>query len=593
MGRGLGMSFSMRAWSSSLCASLPTHTFILPYFHFLKNTSASKSYSYSSLSNLKYRRRTRGLTCDREGSRRGMSRMVGASSVRESIELTELEKKIFDRLREVLRQSNLQTQLRVAGGWVRDKLLGKNSDDIDIALDNMLGREFCEKVNEYLSNAGEKTQGVGVIQCNPDQSKHLETARMRIFDVWIDFVNLRSETYAEHSRIPSMEFGTAEQDAYRRDLTINSLFYNINTGSVEDLTGRGISDLKAGVIATPLPPKATFLDDPLRVLRAVRFGARFEFSLDDALKKAATEEEVKNALASKISRQRIGHEIDLMLSGNQPVKAISQLKELQLFWTVFSLPQSVGNELPEDCESLCVKCMEAIWEVLGKVGFAILNEEHRRLCSYSALFLPLRKENYADRKGKLIPVSNAIIRDSLKLKADDAEKVLSLHNAAEEFFLLIDLLISGEDTISHKNCTDEMDAWDVSLKSKQRIQAGLLLIKIKALWRVALLLSTVIRYPISECSEVEEYKALVEKRALLYTSIEKSVLQLELENVWEMKRLLDGKVIMSVLGLKIGGPLVKQWQEEILKWQLANPSGTAEECLDWLQHANAKRMKTH
>lgn len=276
--------------------------------------------------------------------------MVCVSSVSESIELTELEKKIFDRLREVLHQFNLQTQLRVAGGWVRDKLLGKDCYDIDIALDNMLGREFCEKVNEYLSNAGEKTQGVGVIQCNPDQSKHLETARMRIFDVWIDFVNLRSETYAEDSRIPSMEFGTAEQDAYRRDLTINSLFYNINTGSVEDLTGRGISDLKAGIIATPLPPKATFLDDPLRVLRAVRFGARFEFKLDNELKKAAADEEVKNALASKISRERIGHEIDLMLSGNQPVKAIGQLKDLQLFWTVFSLPQIVGNQLPEDCE---------------------------------------------------------------------------------------------------------------------------------------------------------------------------------------------------------------------------------------------------
>lgn len=94
--------------------------------------------------------------------------MVCVSSVSESIELTELEKKIFDRLREVLHQFNLQTQLRVAGGWVRDKLLGKDCYDIDIALDNMLGREFCEKVNEYLSNAGEKTQGVGVIQCNPD-----------------------------------------------------------------------------------------------------------------------------------------------------------------------------------------------------------------------------------------------------------------------------------------------------------------------------------------------------------------------------------------------------------------------------------------
>lgn len=351
MGRGLGLSFNVRAWSSLLCASLPTHTYILPSFHFLKNTFACKSYYYSSLSNLEYRRRrTKGLTCDIAGSRRGTSRMVCVSSVSESIELTELEKKIFDRLREVLHQFNLQTQLRVAGGWVRDKLLGKDCYDIDIALDNMLGREFCEKVNEYLSNAGEKTQGVGVIQCNPDQSKHLETARMRIFDVWIDFVNLRSETYAEDSRIPSMEFGTAEQDAYRRDLTINSLFYNINTGSVEDLTGRGISDLKAGIIATPLPPKATFLDDPLRVLRAVRFGARFEFKLDNELKKAAADEEVKNALASKISRERIGHEIDLMLSGNQPVKAIRQLKDLQLFWTVFSLPQIVGNQLPEDCE---------------------------------------------------------------------------------------------------------------------------------------------------------------------------------------------------------------------------------------------------
>lgn len=596
MGRGLGfgLSFSVRAWSSLLCPSLPSHKNILPSFNFLKNTFASESYYYSSLSNLKYRRRrTKGLICGREGSRKGMSRMVCASSVKESIELTELEKKIFDRLKEVLRQFNLQTQLRVAGGWVRDKLLGKDCYDIDIALDNMLGRQFCEKVNEYLSNAGEKTQGVGVIQCNPDQSKHLETARMRIFDVWIDFVNLRSETYAEDSRIPSMEFGTAEQDAYRRDLTINSLFYNINTGSVEDLTGRGISDLKSGIIATPLPPKATFLDDPLRVLRAVRFGARFEFKLDNELKKAAADEEVKNALASKISRERIGHEIDLMLSGNHPVKAISQLNDLQLFWTVFSLPQNVDNQLPEDCERLCVKCMDAIWEVLGEVGFEILNKDHRRLCSYSALFLPLRKASYADRKGKLVPVANAIIRDSLKLKADDAEKVMSLHNAAEEFSILVDLLISGEGTISHKNCTDEMEDWDVSLKSKQRIQAGLLLIKIKALWRVALLLSTVIRYPITECSEVLECKALVEKRALLYTSIEKSLLQLELENVWEMKRILDGKVIMSVLGLKVGGPLVKQWQEEILKWQLANPSGTAEECLDWLQQANAKRMKIH
>uniref|UniRef100_A0A2P2KV24 Uncharacterized protein MANES_18G102400 n=1 Tax=Rhizophora mucronata TaxID=61149 RepID=A0A2P2KV24_RHIMU len=192
--------------------------------------------------------------------------------VKDTIELTEIEGKIFDRLLNTLRHFNLSTVLRVAGGWVRDKLLGKDCYDIDIAIDNMLGSEFVDKVREYLLSNGEEAQGVGIIPRNPDQSKHLETARMRLFDLWIDFVNLRCEDYSENSRIPTMKFGTAEEDAYRRDLTINSLFYNINTSSVEDLTGRGIADLKTGKIVTPLPPKATFLDDPLRVLRAIRFG---------------------------------------------------------------------------------------------------------------------------------------------------------------------------------------------------------------------------------------------------------------------------------------------------------------------------------
>ncbi|KAL8204299.1 hypothetical protein R6Q57_009922 [Mikania cordata] len=204
--------------------------------------------------------------------------------VKENIVLTDKEKQIFDRLRQVLHHFSLETKLRVAGGWVRDKLLGKECYDIDIALDDMLGREFCEKVNEYLVSTGEETQGIGVIQSNPDQSKHLETARMRLFDVWIDFVNLRSEDYCESSRIPTMQFGTAEQDAYRRDLTINSLFYNINTCSVEDFTGRGLDDLKSGRIVTPLPTKETFLDDQLRVLRAIRFSARFEFEMVGDLK---------------------------------------------------------------------------------------------------------------------------------------------------------------------------------------------------------------------------------------------------------------------------------------------------------------------
>ncbi|XP_068645964.1 tRNA nucleotidyltransferase cca2-like isoform X1 [Aristolochia californica] len=509
--------------------------------------------------------------------------------VKENISLTEKEKKIFNRLLDVLRHFKLETQLRVAGGWVRDKLLGKECYDIDIALDNMLGREFCEKINEYLAYAGEEQQGVGVIQCNPDQSKHLETARMRIYDTWIDFVNLRSETYAENSRIPTMKFGTAEEDAYRRDLTINSMFYNINTDTVEDLTGRGLSDLRFGLIVTPLPPKATFLDDPLRVLRAIRFGARFGFLLDEELKKAAADEEVKSAIAEKISRERIGHEIDLMISGNHPVTAIKYICELQLFWVVFTLPNKPEPAVTEECNRLSTH-MDTAKDILQLIGCSIFSEEQRRLYLYAALFLPLRKSVYADNKGKKIPVTTFFFRNSLKLKASDAETVASLHRAAETFVTLIPLIESNDGSeIADANLEEEN--LFVPLHSKRRVCAGLLLRQIKDFWRVALMLSSLLHDSGENIEKFPSRTSQLEQMRELFRRIENSIIELDLENIWEIKPLLDGKAIMNVLQLKTGGPLVREWQQRVLKWQLAHPSGTAEDCLDWIRESNAKRAK--
>ena len=105
-------------------------------------------------------------------------------------------------------------------------------------------------------------------------------------------MNLRSETYSEESRVPAIEIGSPEQDAYRRDLTINSLFYNINAGCIEDFTKMGANDLKLGLIRTPLEPLQTFLDDPLRVLRTVRFATRFDFKLSPDIPLAAMDPRV-------------------------------------------------------------------------------------------------------------------------------------------------------------------------------------------------------------------------------------------------------------------------------------------------------------
>lgn len=216
--------------------------------------------------------------------------------------------------------------------------------DIDIALDDMLGREFAEHLNLYLREMGEKTHGVGVVLKNPEKSKHLETATMKVGTFWIDFVNLRAEEYTQESRIPDlMRIGTPAEDAFRRDLTINSLFYNVNNGQVEDWTGRGFDDLRRCVIATPLAPLTTLLDDPLRTLRSIRFAARLRFTMDESLVEAAMDNRVRKALAEKVSRERIGCEVDLMLRSPDPVGAMRLLINLKLAKTVFPIEKFVGG----------------------------------------------------------------------------------------------------------------------------------------------------------------------------------------------------------------------------------------------------------
>ena len=173
--------------------------------------------------------------------------------------------------------------------------MGRESVDIDIALDNMFGEQFALLLNEKLYPDANKKK-FGLIKANCEKSKHLETATIRVHGMFIDLVNLRSETYTDESRVPTIDIGTPEQDAYRRDLTINSLFFNINESKVEDYTQMGQSDLKQGIIRTPLEPLQTYLDDPLRVLRTIRFATRFDFKIAEEIQPAARDLRVMEAL---------------------------------------------------------------------------------------------------------------------------------------------------------------------------------------------------------------------------------------------------------------------------------------------------------
>ena len=158
----------------------------------------------------------------------------------------------------------------VVGGYVRDHYLGRPSTDIDVvvvgsgvALAEALGRELHTKVSIF------KTFG---------------TAMLRTRDgVEVEFVGARRESYTENSRKPQVEAGTLEDDQRRRDFTINALAWSLSEERFGELVDpfEGMYDLEDGIIRTPCDPDITFSDDPLRMMRAVRFAAQLGFTIDD------------------------------------------------------------------------------------------------------------------------------------------------------------------------------------------------------------------------------------------------------------------------------------------------------------------------
>lgn len=259
-----------------------------------------------------------------------------------TIKFNNSEKELIQIIKNFLIEKNLNTTVRIAGGWVRDKLLGlKSKNDIDFALDNMSGSEFALLFSNWYGKKENKTLNYYIVELNPEKSKHLETASMKINNFEIDFCGLRTENYTNDSRIPTIRFGTPMEDAYRRDLTINSLYYNINTDIIEDFTQRGISDLFEGKISTPLPPLVTLQDDPLRCIRIVRFANRFNFTIVPELIEACRDSSVHESLRRKVSFERIAQEIhQIMEHPSSSIRAIPLFYQLNLLQHILSIPPS-------------------------------------------------------------------------------------------------------------------------------------------------------------------------------------------------------------------------------------------------------------
>ncbi|KAI5192923.1 hypothetical protein NECID01_2133 [Nematocida sp. AWRm77] len=259
------------------------------------------------------------------------------------VEVTERESILFQELLEYNTETGAGITFRVAGGWVRDKVMGKPCEDIDIAIDKTSGAVFAKGFLEYLKRRNEDVGGFHVIPYNHEKAKHLETASLRYCNYEIDFVALRSEEYAD-TRIPTVRVGTPKEDAERRDLTINALFYNINTGEIEDYTGRGLRDIEERLVQTPLPPRETFLDDPLRILRALRFASRLAFSLSEEILSALKEFALVERLREIVSRERIGQEVYKLLQAPGYYIGLSVMLEYGIIKAVCTQIAEVSQE---------------------------------------------------------------------------------------------------------------------------------------------------------------------------------------------------------------------------------------------------------
>ncbi|KAG4101540.1 hypothetical protein H8356DRAFT_1034211 [Neocallimastix lanati (nom. inval.)] len=486
--------------------------------------------------------------------------------------LNEKEKQLVELFRnicEYIHQSNPNLPpitVRFVGGWVRDKLLNIECSDLDVALDTMLGHEFALYVNKYLNEQSLSLEHVQKIESNPEKSRHLETAKGFIFGQWIDFINLRTETYCENSRVPNMEFGTPEEDAFRRDITINALFYNIHTNQIEDFTGKGIEDMKNKFIRTPLCPKLTFTDDPLRILRTVRFGSRLNFELADDIGDAARIPEIKQALQNKVSRSRIGNEIDKMLTGTNPVLAIQYLNSFNLLDVIIDKPETLDTNLDLFDYSEAVSSLECAEWVLSKTNSIQLvpksayplTDKYLRILRFSALLLPFRHYNYMEKR-KTYSYCRYIMRTGFQLPNNDTNSVVILQKYIDDIIQLVNNDINDKVAIGN-------------------LISNIGILPVFGEWSIALLLAIT-----TELVTTPEYTEEMKEKILeKYSQLAKNIDEFQLDTCWSWKSIIDGKHALTLLNMK-PGPKTREIMSSIKHWQFLHPNGTQEECEIWLK----------
>ncbi|KAJ3155721.1 CCA tRNA nucleotidyltransferase, mitochondrial [Geranomyces michiganensis] len=432
----------------------------------------------------------------------------------------------------------------------------------------MEGEPFAHRLSQCMKKKGLEELRVATIQVNPEKSKHLETANARVFGYLVDFVNLRTETYSDDSRIPHMDFGSPLDDASRRDITINALFYNIHTGEVEDFLGTGLQDLADGYIRTPLPAMQTFIDDPLRVLRVIRFAARFGYRIDDDILATVKTDIVKDKFSEKITRERIGVEVHKMLKGPDPVLALKIIDDFTFYPVVFRAPE--GLAVTDGAPHLELAVIYAV--VLKRL--LTFCEDDQYLLYLSAAVVPFRGRTFLNHKKKVQPVSKEILLTSLKLSAYESE----VASAILEGSLRVAAAIR-----ENESTPNGLDRRSLALLIRELGKAPVL-----SKWYLNVLFAWA-----DELVEARSWFSVeaVQQVAPKYIRFMHSIREFGIEDAQDFRPHLNGKEVAAHFGLR-PGPELGVYLARLTEWQLGEPNATKEDCLRWLTAYGAEHPPT-
>ncbi|KAJ1666711.1 CCA tRNA nucleotidyltransferase, mitochondrial, partial [Coemansia sp. RSA 25] len=342
---------------------------------------------------------------------------------------------------------------------------------------------------------------------------------------------------------------------------------------VEDFTGCGLADLHDGIVRTPLEPFKTFTDDPLRVLRVMRFASRFGYVIDEETAQAMMRPEIKRDLDAKISRERVGVELEKMAAGPHPLLSIQLILRFGLYASIFRTPprdEWVSSEdeptaEPEDftvAETLTQNVLslvssggagglDALLRCMPQQCLAIGGGEAtiRRSLMLAAFLYPYRGMLVRDKK-KTVSMAYVVVRDGLKLSLLDAESTVGLHQYAIVLAHAASACVAG---------------------SLDRKTLGLQIREIGSRWPQSVLFAAAVELLEREGSDAlatvsEKYKAYVDR-----------VVAENLAEAYAMKHIVDGKTAAKILGIK-PGPALKGVLDRVMDWQLDHPQGTRGEC---------------